>query len=222
LITTQTSASGGVSVSGSSDWTWQASSGDIRVKELKPGQEILIGAYTSNFVGQSGSYESGKELNNTETIAFRTGTGITLGSGGYSEAMGLYAVGAPASVECPEPGDAAAIIVPNATAYCEESGVTASVRGDGVNLQSAGQILQAGTTPDSLDYAVRETGNGVGSAGFASMALIGTPGTYELSYKNQVKETISATGPAFVVQKEVHWTSFINQYDPIVPPEGTG
>jgi len=212
LIDVSIDASADTMLSGSSEWCWQASDGDLSTTPpLGLGQEVITGGYSGTLLTSGPARISNeRSLSSDSTLEFGTEQQVdSQGSGIFKEGLSVYSVGSPASgVTCGSDSldpDGANL---TRTAYCEYAGVNGQFITDCLGYHSSGSISQGDTErPDSMLMQIDATGHGSGSLSSSSRSLIGIGNTSVLGYVHAVHEEVRTDG-MFRMNGRVKWTSF--------------
>ncbi len=192
-------ASGDQMLSGSSDWTWTASDGNIQgTPPLGIGQEVLRGGYSGSvLVSGPGTMTSNRAFSTDEILGFSTVQQVdSEGPGILAESLSVYSCGSPSvGVTCG--ADSLDVEGANLTrqAYCEYAGTSTMFMTDALNYHSIGGISQEDTEqPDSLAMDVSSSGNSYGSFAAGSRSMIGIGNTTALGYVHALHENVRVDG----------------------------
>ncbi len=206
--------SGDQMLSGSSDWTWTASDGNIQgTPPFGIEQEVLRGGYSGSvLVSGPGTYSSERSLSADDTLEFSTDQQVdSQGLGILTESLMVNSCGSPATgVTCG--ADSLDADGANLTrqAYCEYAGASTMFMTDVLRYHSAGGISQGDTEqPDSLAMDVSSSGNSYGSFAAGSRSMIGIGNTTALGYVHTTSDKVGAGG-VFSVNGKMRWISFIS------------
>lgn len=205
-------ASGDQALTGSSEWTWTASDGDLAlIPPLMPGQEVISGSYAGSVVVAGPVQYSGNRCINADSmLLFTTGQLADWQAPGIvSESLALFSVGAPASgITCGAGERDTDVDNLSRQAYSEYSGVSTLFMADSLNYRSAGSICQGDTEmPDSLSMDVSSEGHGYGSFRTVSRSVTGIGNTTLPGNICTTSEHFVASG-LFTVNGKVRWSSF--------------
>ncbi len=212
LIDISIDASADKMLSGSSDWCWQASDGDLlATPPLGPGQEVITGGYTGSLlISGPARFSNERSLSTDSTLEFATDQQVdSQGSGIFSEGLSVYSVGSPASgVTCGSDSLDAEGANLTRTAYCEYASVYGQFITNRLGYHSSGSISQGDTErPDSMMMQIDASGHGSGSLSTGSTSMIGIGGTRQMGYAHSVHEQTTMEGN-ITLNGRVGWQSF--------------
>jgi hypothetical protein len=208
------SATGDHVLSGSSDWNWAASDGDLsKTPPIEIGQEVLQGGYSGSVLVAGPSQYSGKRsISSGDTLEFSTSQQVESQAPGILlESLLVHSCGSPASgVTCGS--DSLNQEGANLTrqAYCEYASMSGMFMTDSLAYRSAGAISQGDTEkPDSLVMDITSSGRGSGSLSASAGSMAGIGNTSALGYLHSLHE-VTRAGGVFSMNGTMRWNSFVS------------